>query len=312
MTRLAYVAGTTGFVLLFAAHATGACRTTTCDRVDPPANCPVKTDMCACTTAAVAIKIKWPDTCVSTSVNSQGSVKRSITADDMRAIVHGAFQKWTTSAQCQSGGSPSFVVDTFPDVNCTDVTGDDAGYKSGGPNYNVWIFRDGDDEWPYDSVGENAIAITTTQFSRDTGEIYDSDVELNSRDNDFATPDTMGPSRMDLASVVQHESGHFLGLAHSCVADAVMQPTLDLGVVRRDLSSDDISGICEAYPPNHLNPTCNPEPRHGFSTECAFQPSSCSVSHVPQQRSKGVLTIVFALGLALLRRRRYVSWHGDW
>jgi len=273
------------------ANAWAYCRTTTCDREQAPPDC-VSSRINGCSTQGVPIA--WPSTCVSASVSAYGSDNgrgTTITADTMRSLVHNAFQKWTTVA-CQQGGSPNFVVDMFPDVACTDSSGE-ASYKVSGPNFNLWIFRDHD--WPHDNVGENAIALTSTLFDSNTGEIYDSDVDLNSLDNDFAVGDD--PEKMDLQSVIQHESGHFLGLAHSALSDATMWPEISIGQTSlRILSQDDRDAICAAYPPGHLDPSCDPEPRHGFSTQCDFQRSGCAVA--PGRFARGV-TLWQGLGLAL-------------
>jgi hypothetical protein len=225
----------------------------------------------------------------------------------MRNIVQNAFQQWT-NADCGSGGKPNFVVDTFPDVNCTDlaaITGD-AGYKSTGPNYNLWVFRETD--WPFDNtVDERAIAITTTQFDTRTGEIFDSDVELNSYGNNFTTDPYVVD--MDLPSVVQHESGHFLGLGHAQTAsltENVMWGSLKAGVTRRIVQPDDIQGICAIYPPGKLNPECDPEPRHGFSTECRFDNGCCTIApgrNTNHTRPWGAVAVSLLL-LVLLRIRR--------
>jgi hypothetical protein len=220
----------------------------------------------------------------------------------MRAIVHDAFQQWTT-ADCGNGATPRFVVDMFPDVNCTDVTGD-AGYKPTGPNYNLWIFEDSN--WDLGDGIDGAIAITTTQFNALTGEIYDSDVELNSKDNPF----TMDyPSTgMDLQSVVQHESGHFLGIAHTDInlPSIVMYPNLSPGATRRLLQPDDIGAICAAYPPGTLDPNCDPEPRHGFSTECEFNRGCCTI--LPGRKSgrfgSSSALLLGAIVTAVAARRR--------
>jgi hypothetical protein len=262
-------------LLLLCGRAEAFCRTTTCDHQGASAEC-VASRVGDCSMRGTPIY--WPSTCVSTSVSAQGSVASHITADTMRAIVRNAFQQWT-NADCGNGEKPNFVVDIFPDVNCTDlsaITQDgDAGYKPTGPNYNLWIFRDND--WPFDNVrDEGAIAVTTTQFDRITGEIFDSDVELNSLGNTFTTdPDAVD---MDLRSVVQHESGHFLGLGHAQASANVMWRDLSAGVVRRVLQPDDIQGICTIYPPGKLNPQCDPEPRHGFSTECEFDKGCCAIA----------------------------------
>ena len=118
----------------------------------------------------------------------------------------------------------------------------------------------------------------------------------------------------DLPSVVQHESGHFLGLAHTDQPDAlstVMLPNLDQTVVRRTLQPDDIQGMCAAHPPGTPNPNCDPEPRHGFSTECEFNDKGCcsvapgrSANH---RGSWGTLLLGVALTAAARRRRNSVN-----
>ena len=53
----------------------------------------------------------------------------------------------------------------------------------------------------------------------------------------------------DIESVALHEFGHILGLTHSAVAGAVMQPAIDDGVTRRVLADDDVEGVRSLYPP---------------------------------------------------------------
>ena len=307
MKHLVAALGFASVVLCVTHQVRAWCRTTTCDQQNPPASCG-PTNPYQCTTEGTPIA--WPSTCVSTSVSAAGSPLLHITAAKMREIVQSAFNQWTT-ADCADGtGHPNFVVDTFPDVNCTDVTGDN-GYKSTGPNYNVWIFRD--NGWPYDATDESAIAITTTQFSPDTGVIYDSDVELNSNSPNFTFTTTDPPLNvgMDLASVVQHEAGHFLGMAHSQVPNATMFPSLGVGdVTRRILTQDDIDGICNAYPPGTLDPNCDPEPRHGFSTECTLEKGCCTVAPGRVNRARRLpesLILGAFLAIAVVRRRRIRS-----
>lgn len=297
--RAAVITLSLAAILCAPTHALAACRTTTCDQQNAPASCtPIPAGQCN----DQGIPIKWPSTCVSTSVSAQGSVLRNITADQMRSIVDKAFQQWT-SADCGGGKTPNFIVDMFPDVNCTDVTGA-AGYKATGPNYNVWIFED--DDWPYGTEAENAIALTTTQFNPTTGEVYDSDVELNSQNSNFTTG--LDFVNIDLPSVVQHESGHFLGLAHTSMSTAVMYASMNSGEIsKRVLDPDDVTGICATYPPGELDSNCDPEPRHGFSTECNFTNSGCAVASrhkTGRRNSLGSLLIGLCLSVIALRRRR--------
>jgi len=285
------------------AQALAYCLTKTCDQQNPPPPCAdnQQTGVNACST--LGTPIAWPGTCVSTSVSAYGSPKDNISAEQMRQLVDNAFKNWL-SQDCGGAKVPNFVVDMFPDVNCKDVTGG-VGYKTSGPNYNVWIFHD--DDWPYESSDspDGAIAITTTQFSPDTGIIYDSDVELNSRDNDFATDlSNLNSTNLDLPSVVQHESGHFLGLAHSTLEAATMYGYLKNGdATKRTLEQDDADGICAAYPPGQLDPRCDPEPRHGFSTECEFDKGCCTVAPGRGGRRPGASVLASLLLIAAAARR---------
>jgi uncharacterized protein (TIGR03382 family) len=53
----------------------------------------------------------------------------------------------------------------------------------------------------------------------------------------------------DLQNTLTHESGHFIGLAHSPVPGATMNATTQPGeTLKRSLSSDDIAGVCAIYP----------------------------------------------------------------
>lgn len=295
-----------GVALAWSSSASAFCRTTTCDRQGAPAECTAsQTNYCS----AAGTPIAWPDTCVSSSVSIQGSVRRGITADTMRAIVSQAFQQWT-NVSCRSGGHPNFVVDTFPDVACTVEEGV-VGYNDAGPNQNAWVFYD--DTWPFQaSGGDGAVAITSVIFDVNTGEIYDADVELNSRDNFFTTGDQNVD--VDLASVVQHEAGHFLGLAHSTDPEATMFPNLadnkSEKTKLRTLEQDDVDGVCAVYPPGTPNRKCDPEPRHGFSSTCSLPTRGCAVSRSRFGRRPhsghgfaGFAGILCALGVGRFRRR---------
>jgi hypothetical protein len=136
---------------------------------------------------------------------------------------------------------------------------------------NPIIFRDG--TWPYhDSV--NALGLTMLTIDTDTGEIYGADIEINSTMILVAQPPAP-VGAYDLASILTHEAGHFLGLAHSADTTAVMYAFYHPGSTT--LALDDIAGICSIYPPDGTRTTaagpiaattCDDTPRKGFSTSC--------------------------------------------
>ena len=76
------------------------------------------------------------------------------------------------------------------------------------------------------------------------------DMAIDNRDFKWyageAIPSLFPSNYFDLETVYLHEFGHGLGLGHSNVNGAVMEPYYE--GVRRTLHNDDISGITFLYP----------------------------------------------------------------
>jgi hypothetical protein len=92
-----------------------------------------------------------------------------------------------------------------------------------------------------------------------TALILDVDIEINMVDTGFTTDDSA--IGFDLRSTLQHETGHLLGLAHSPDADSVMNEVpLPGSIAGRAPSADDLSAICEIYPPDEaaIDAACDP------------------------------------------------------
>jgi hypothetical protein len=162
------------------------------------------------------------------------------------------------------------------------------------------MFRDQD--WPYENAIDT-LALTTLIFNANTGEIFDADVEINTYASDLTTG-RVGPFDVDLNSVVTHEVGHFLGLSHTNAPRATMEPSYTQGeTAMATIEEDDVDGICAALPPGRKVAKTSCEPRHGFSGECALEPTSCAFAPRSGGELAGALALLLGLSSRPLRKR---------
>lgn len=306
---------TTLATLCLAESAHGFCRTTTCDPEEEL--CPVNDDGCRVT----GTPLYWPDLCVNFAVQAGGSTLRGISAKQTQRALERAFQTWI-SADCGGGRTPSLGAVSLGEVHCSEVEFNQDGFdKDGerrvdGPNANLVVYRD--ELWPHAGEG-NKLGVTTVTFVPSTGEILDADIELNALGTEFTTSDDL--VRTDLQSVLTHEVGHFLGLAHSFAPGATMNPEYDAGNLDfRSLSEDDRNAICAAYPPleeaeqgaGGESPTgivdCRgSDPRYGYSRYCG-EPVLADGCALTLAKNNGQTTFwLVGIGLVMTlwgRRRR--------
>jgi hypothetical protein len=174
------------------------------------------------------------------------------------------------------------------------------------------------------------VAITTLFLRNnpgqpDDGRILEADIEINSIDFAWAViPD--GPvsgrdylDKLDLGSVVTHEVGHFVGLAHTClgpddepitddrgepvlacgnapseVRETTMYPFTDpVDVRQRTLTADDARAACEIY-----RPLPNDDPVAGFVGPCTVGGAPAAAAGAPP-----LAMLAAAAAVACLRRR---------
>ncbi len=272
----------------------------------------------------------WPVGCVGFSLNQQSS--KQLGTDKVKAnalfakIADQAFSTWQ-KVRCHDNaghdiGTPSITFYDLGQVECRRQE-----YNQGDPdrtpdralpqgNANILLFREDIDEngqpmgWPYDGDA-NALAVTTLTYNVQTGEIYDADIEINATSKvKFTTGDTN--VQIDLLSVLTHEAGHFVGIAHSPNEDATMFAFYKSGTVDfRTLSTDDENAICAIYPPSRTDlPQCDPTPRHGYSSQCAVDAPapSCTTSAAGSRpggnTGSGALLVALASASFLAARRR--------
>jgi MYXO-CTERM domain-containing protein len=251
---------------------------------------------------------------------------------------------------CQSAAAAlALTTASFPawSPSCTDFRFVDGGTTTataldGQDGVNLVVFRSGTcadagcsgnacasqhNCWDYDA---NTIALTTTTFRSQTGEVVDADLELNGWNGSLggaaglptgfyltcATPSSptcqrppynlTGCNYIDVGNTVTHEAGHMLGLDHTCtypepfyscpVGGTTMDPTMFPGETKkRSLTPDDVNGVCTIYPRGLATVTCSgstPTPPPASSS------GGCSTGG----GGSGIAGLL-ALALLLIRRR---------
>ena len=264
------------------------CRSTTCR-----GTCPTDADGCPST----GEKLFWPNTCVGFALQKNGT--QSLDFKDVHLVMQKSFEAWT-DLDCGNGKVASMTFSQLQDVPCKKSQ-----YNPNGPNVNVVLFKD--DDWTYHGI-DGTLAKTSVTYDDRTGEIFDADIEVNAAFNDLTVSDTK--VGYDLQSIITHEAGHFIGIAHSSHSDASMFATYNRGAVNRKLSDDDVAAVCEIYPPNRKG-NCDATPRNGLSLSCddASAKSGCAVgmgdgSPAISEGVLGVFSGAMALAIARARRRR--------
>jgi hypothetical protein len=245
------------------------------------------------------------------ALDERGS--RQVSTERAAELMREAFDAWTGAA-CPGGGTPSIHVEDMGTVACDRVE-----YNEHAANVNLVTFVD--EGWAHDP---NALGNTTLSYDVETGEIFDADVEINSTaavtlqvaippgwgrppecDEASALPECR---QYDLLSILTHEAGHFLGMAHIPNIDATMFPTVGLFAAgARSLHEEDVDAVCAAYPPAQAGTeveSCNPIPRHGFSSFCAAEQTEgdCSIGRAVGATPRTTLSL-FLVSLLALRFR---------
>jgi predicted Zn-dependent protease len=96
--------------------------------------------------------------------------------------------------------------------------------------------------WEADKPNEQAR--TTVYWANDR--IYEADVRINAKNFEFFTNEQPVVGEVDVESLVLHEFGHVLGLAHNTSSQSVMAKSLANATLRRKIGDIDTSSVkCE-------------------------------------------------------------------
>jgi hypothetical protein len=263
-------------LLLFARDAFAYCRLTTCD--------PKKGDECemnegGCVRSGAGLR--WRSLPIQYRFSAQGSTKLDVEA--ARDAVRRAFDNWT-NVECPNGGRTSL---SFKEV--ADSRGDS----------DPWTIHFRDDEWPHDD-GDESLALTNHRYGKYTGFIEFADIEINTATTPFAV--SKDDAGLDLETVVTHEVGHYIGLAHSHVRGSIMAPRYcqdGEACGTAQLSDDDVAAVCLVYPPSSSS---------GINDELApLPPPAQGCSTTPSRSPLLPLTCLVGIALILGVRRIRIS-----
>ncbi len=284
--------------LLASSPASAYCRTMTTRSRAMEGECPM-----------FGVALSWRNLCTGYSLY-RANVQAGLTLPDLDRITASSTGAWGRVACDDNGREPQYFR-----IVPNGTTSNPTGYNPFGSNSNTVSFRP---KWEDDALHRpGTIAITVVTFDSLTGEIFDADIELNSRASTnaggffFAVGRMPEPDECDLQTILTHEFGHFLGLAHSNITRAVMYPTAGLGEIRSDLNNDDSAGICAIYPERATPPgRCIGIPYGGLATTpggarvVGASNVSCAVGRAPAAPSDLVPLCVLAVFTLARRRRR--------
>lgn len=284
-------------LLALPSPASAWCPMTSSDRRAPA-------DACLTLTAG-EYPLTWRRRCTSISLSTVDA-SADLSDADVRGVLSRSIATWE-AVTCPSG-SPGLDVELLEETNIVSA----ARHFANGRNVNAVIFvHDGwTDERSHDP---RALAVTYVWHDPNTGQIFDSDIELNEETNTFVICPPTGCTAVptdtaDLENTLTHELGHYFGIAHTPHdREATMFAEASPGEAKkRTLQPDDIEAVCTIYAPGTLPDTCDYTPRGGLGLDVA-PPSGCAVAAPGSLRGspRGLFAIgVGLLGALMLRRRR--------
>ena len=269
------------------------CRAMTCN----PVKQTCAADDRGCVTSGTALR--WPAERMPLVFRFQQQHSARLVPEETTAAVRAAFHRWS-DVVCPDGRRTSLRF-TEGENLAADKPLEAAAAR---PEPFGIYFRDRG--WPHPS-GDDQTALTTIDFAPSSGAILYADIEVNTTAWTFATRDV--GAGIDLQTVVTHEVGHFIGLAHGREPNTIMAGHLcDSGdrcardrVSSRRLATDDIAAVCALYPPDAEGSA--PAPPSAAPASCAVHAVGASPSASARLPRASPLFVLVVAALAMVCRK---------
>ena len=275
------------------------------------------------TTETTGVPVQWNEKCIVVTIDLRGS--KDVPLADIATTLQRAVGNWTSRTTMCGGltlsSRPAYkVLDVAPDGLPAVIFRNDMWQRPG--------------HAPHDpaAIGLTTVMYVNTPGVPGDGTILDADIELNNVNYTFTTdPDNAtarpGTQLADLENTLTHELGHVQGLAHTCWDHITPTPPLDNNgqpipdcndpdlppsitmttmfpyasmpgeTSKRNLSPDDVNGVCEVYMPLAGKLACYPEIDGG----------ACSAAPTERRARWPIAPAALVLvggALAVARRRR--------
>lgn len=192
------------------------------------------------TDASNSIQVKWPTNTITVALSSSLSLPQSNikAGSDVSGAISRALRRWEKAANIR------FIVNTseLQSVSAPGTRGDGVSL--------ITVGHTSENAAPFNGTSSE-MSGRTRIFSTVAGSITEADIVLNPA-QPFSSDGTLGT--YDLEATFTHEIGHLLGLEHSAVLGATMQPRqgkngiYDLSSsAPRSLAEDDRAGVSAIY-----------------------------------------------------------------